>query len=298
MRGTFDGMFVLARAVTAAEVAPFIGYYTVGLPVNVLEVGSEEIDNRPEGYGYVTVTVSRSGKAKYSGLLADGTRLSGSATLMVFTGVEMSDMGYSVEDDALYAAFPIFKTLYRNSGSVAALVWIAGNALDHAGDNTVWLDDSMWHYPGQSTRLTDDAFLAVLGVDKAGTAAHLSETAIMAGAFYAKRQDLMPLFEGGQFWAAEEFVPLVVSSSSLKLDRDNVLGAKLKASASTGLFSGSIKQENQSTGRMQTLKYKGALLVGEDGSSSGYGAYQQQEKIGSYRVKRSRPVVIIDAVDR
>ena len=75
LHGTFDGYPVLARAASAGAALPYEGYYTAAFEAEVLEVGSETLDNRPEGFSYVTMTVSRAGKVKYSGVLADGARL-------------------------------------------------------------------------------------------------------------------------------------------------------------------------------------------------------------------------------
>ncbi|MCQ2392805.1 MAG: hypothetical protein MJ249_00830 [Kiritimatiellae bacterium] len=52
---------------------PFVGYYTMTLPV---VDGAEEA---PKGHGYLTLTVDAKGKVKIAGVLADGTAVSGSS---------------------------------------------------------------------------------------------------------------------------------------------------------------------------------------------------------------------------
>lgn len=61
------------KQVLAAQ-APYVGYYTVSLPVT----GSATA-GAPQGSGYLTLTVDAKGKTKISGMAADGTSLSGSA---------------------------------------------------------------------------------------------------------------------------------------------------------------------------------------------------------------------------
>ena len=293
LHGTFDGYPVLARAASAGAALPYEGYYTAAFEAEVLEVGSETLDNRPEGFSYVTMTVSRAGKVKYSGVLADGARLSGSAMLMVFSGTEMQAMGYDVAEDAAYAAFPLYAPLYRRRGSASALIWIAANAEAGAGDNTVWLDSSRWFYPGKSSVMTDDAFLADLsGRDLRGRA--FSDGAAEVGAFYAKNQDLTASFTGASFRIedSDEWLPVTVTSRSLTLARGNALNGRLKASASTGLFSGSFRLADPDTGRFATHRYKGAL-VKRFSYGFGLGAYQRRDnQSGSYRLERSKAVVI------
>ena len=60
------------KDVVAAQ-APYMGYYTVTLPVTGGAAGA------PQGNGYITLTLDAKGKAKIAGVLADGTSLSASA---------------------------------------------------------------------------------------------------------------------------------------------------------------------------------------------------------------------------
>lgn len=50
--------------------APFVGYYTVSLPIETPE------DGKPSGHGYLTLTVDAKGNGKVGGMLADGQTVS------------------------------------------------------------------------------------------------------------------------------------------------------------------------------------------------------------------------------
>ncbi len=283
--GSFDGQPVIASSVSSTEAAPYVGYYTVALHADVLDVGSETINNAPAGYGYLTFTVSSRGQIRYGGVIADGERISGSTALMTFTGVEMQQMGYSVDTDALFACFPVYEAAYRNRGTIAALVWIEARSLLSFSDNRIWLDNSMWYYPGKSTSLTDDAFLA-----------KFTGPAEIVGGFFTKRQDLQLLFENAFFFTEDASLPVVVSQSSLTFDRRNELDGRLRGSSSTGLFSGTFKEVDAETARKQTQRFKGVLIVGDESEAAGFGAYQKEDDTtGSYRLERSLPVEINNA---
>jgi hypothetical protein len=141
-----------ARAVAAGAALPYEGYYTAAFEAEVLEVGSETLANRPEGFSFVTMTVSRAGKVKYSGVLADGARLSGSAMLMVFSGTEMQAMGYDVAEDAAYAAFPLYAPLSAPRQRVGADLDCGECGGRRRRQTRCGLDSSRWFYPGKSCR--------------------------------------------------------------------------------------------------------------------------------------------------
>lgn len=63
------------------DIAPFVGYYTVALNVPEVTPGC----GYPSGNGYLTLTVAASGKVSLAGMLADGTKVSGS-TVGTFDG--------------------------------------------------------------------------------------------------------------------------------------------------------------------------------------------------------------------
>ena len=72
-------------AAWVAEAAKYAGYYTIAL------VNADAQMGEPRGNGYVTLTLDAKGKAKVTGVLPDGTAVSGSATVaLVDTGVGVS----------------------------------------------------------------------------------------------------------------------------------------------------------------------------------------------------------------
>ena len=78
--GTFTSDLTANRPVFNSKTnpaAPYTGFYTVILPPNPDDAGS----NFPQGNGYGTVSVDGNGKIKFSGTLADGTRASQSAVV-------------------------------------------------------------------------------------------------------------------------------------------------------------------------------------------------------------------------
>ena len=46
---------------------------------------SDDIDNQPEGSGYVTFTIAGRGSVSYKGVLADGTLFSGASAIVAYT---------------------------------------------------------------------------------------------------------------------------------------------------------------------------------------------------------------------
>lgn len=78
-------------------VASFAGYYTFALGTRSTVATDRRAADKgtPEGYGYLTMTLSNKGVAKVAGLLPDGTKLSASS----FAGLvrdEASPLGYSL----------------------------------------------------------------------------------------------------------------------------------------------------------------------------------------------------------
>ena len=102
---TAEGWRVLARQLLSPQTAQQIaGSYTA-----VLRTEAVDTPGAPAGYGYVTYTVApRTRSVKYGGLLADGTRVSGSAKVVAGDG----------EGAAL---FPLYKGLYARRGEVSGV---------------------------------------------------------------------------------------------------------------------------------------------------------------------------------
>jgi len=138
---TAEGWRVLARQILAPQTAQQLaGSYAV-----VLRAEASDSPGAPAGYGYVTYTVTpRTRSVKYGGLLADGTRVSGSAKMVA-------------ADDEGAALFPLYKGVYARKGEVSG-------AAVSLPDGGVVFGQGGWVNPGgetsrQGARLPFDAAL-------------------------------------------------------------------------------------------------------------------------------------------
>ncbi len=93
------------KHVLAAQ-APYIGYYTISLPV-----AGASTDGAPKGSGYLTLTLDAKGKTKIAGVAADGTSLSGSAVT-----------GYISDDDGGESA--VYLPVYVASKTTVIGGWL------------------------------------------------------------------------------------------------------------------------------------------------------------------------------
>ncbi len=104
------------------------GYYTVALPLAAaLSTGDAEAD--PQGVGYLTLTVGNRGAVKVAGQLADGTGMSLSSQLILFTETMPSNIVVDATNTTEYvttheACIPIFKALNAKTGWFSALLWL------------------------------------------------------------------------------------------------------------------------------------------------------------------------------
>ena len=256
VEGVMDGgVTLMAQPILKnAEARPYVKYYTTVFDVEEASPFGD-LNNAPEGYGYLTFTVTeKTGSVKYSGKLADGTSVSGSAGLI--SG-----------DDPGTAVFPIYKPLYSKRGEVAARVTLSQDIT-----NTVAATNSVWYYPGKSKTLTNDAFIAELqGV----------------GAEYVKKPVSLAWLDGMILNA--DGTNAYVSATEKKVTLENANGVKLSVTASSGLFSGSFRD---ATGKSRS--FKGALIPLE-GWGGGYWLYPDPDPAAAgYRLNRSRPVTIIE----
>ena len=130
LTGDFGGADLLARHVEPTQAGAFTGYYTALLDISAATPYSPAISNVPQGDGYVAFTVSSRGAVKYSGVLADGTKLSGSSSIQVYTGTELTTLGYTnAVVGQTYACFPVYQSLFLRRGVVAGLMWIDAGAV-------------------------------------------------------------------------------------------------------------------------------------------------------------------------
>lgn len=276
LTGNFNGIPLLGRRADLTRVAGFVGYYTTALPAVEILPNSPTINNQPEGVGYVTVTVSATGTARYSGVLADGAKVSGSSALMVFTGTELMGLGYTnVVAGQSYACFPLYDTLYSGRGVVAGQVWIDGQASGAASDNQVLISGSQWIYPGRYGTALGDGFTATFN-DGAFTA---------IGAYFWLPTNLAAAFAGTSFYVTDDGIPLeTYLGTSVRLPLSNALDASLRTSVYNGLISGRFVLDGT------RYSYKGVLIPAW---SQGGGFYLQSDtSAAGYYLKRSKRVLI------
>ena len=281
LTGVLNDAALLGRLVDPSGAGKFAGYYTSILGAAAVAPVSGEIDNQPEGSGYVTFTVNSRCSVSYKGVLADGTRFSGSSAIVIYSGAELAELGYTeVADDQAYACFPLYKTLYSRRGAVAAQIWIGGQDSPLPEDNRVFVAGSEWVYPGASAKLQDDGFVASFDD---GSFKEI-------GAAFVKTESLSEAFDGASLQVDCGAVPVQASGASIGLPSGNPLKASLTASRTTGLFAGRFLYSPDSGASPYTVKYAGVLVPSLD---IGAGYFLAPDKsIDGYNVKRSKPVVI------
>jgi hypothetical protein len=92
------------------QATPFVGYYTSAIRLPNDRIGDLSV---PQGFGYLKITVAKTGAVSWAGKTADGVALIGSSVIWP-TG-----------------EFPLFTMIYKNTGSVIGLPLItqAGDCL-------------------------------------------------------------------------------------------------------------------------------------------------------------------------
>ena len=270
--GTFSGMPLAGSKTVSASMGPFAGYYTAALDVR--NVTGEA--NQPEGAGYLTLTVNPTGMTKYSGMLADGTRVSGSSALMVYDGSELASFGYAGGiAGRKYACLALYKPLYRGVGALAGLIWLdAGGNPGDASDNRVAITGSEWNYPGKNAM---DKFLANFD---GGNKAEI-------GAYYMKNQAVSGVYAGMSFWVNDERAAEVVANGNSIATSTGTKPPTLRAALSTGLITGKVY--DLQTGR--TMTYKGVLVPS---LQLGAGYYLINDTVSGLPVKRSKLIKLAD----
>jgi hypothetical protein len=198
-----DGLALVGQPANTGGGA-YAGYYTVALDLAAIQpLGG--LGYRPDGYGYLTLTVSRTGAARYAGSLPDGTKLSGSVP--VYAGLHYQGS---------FNGVAIYKALYATRGAVSTLLPFTGNG-------NVALS-GLWAYPGKAGGA--DAFAAALDG---------------AGALYNKAAGFTGLGGSVPYVNGERKTATVaVQGGKLSLNPASGSGVTLKGTVSTGLISGKV----------------------------------------------------------
>jgi hypothetical protein len=228
-----------ADAEARTVLASVQGYYTAALPPQeTLSTGGA--DAAPEGTGYLTLTISNNGTAKFAGILADGTRISLSSRAILYDGCKG------------WVCVPFFTPLYARAGWSGGLLW-----LDPERGAVVTDRELGWFVRWERARGTPADFAVLLDVcggryEKSPTLA----TNYWFSAPLPARQ--VPYhFAGGSTGFVEEALPLNIgvttSDTRMTMTRgsrptmrdgvydygwENCAQATFSFSASTGVFKG------------------------------------------------------------
>ena len=114
--------------------APFAGSYTMVIP------GYDGISSLPGGDSFGTLKVSSAGQVNFVGTLADGTKVSQSASI--------STNGY----------WPFYIPLYSGNGSLMSWLAFASNITNDLSGNLTWIKQALSkskYYPGGFTNQCD-----------------------------------------------------------------------------------------------------------------------------------------------
>ena len=147
-------------AAATNTLARYTGYYTVALPPGVVS-DAGAAGNVPLGSGYLAVTVKDGGVVTLTGKLADGTVLSGAATLIV------KEVG--TDDECAFV--PLFIPLYSAKGVFSGILQLVPSANASPTDNVASPVEHFvqaWSYPGKSPTAspsqTEDRFALTFGM--------------------------------------------------------------------------------------------------------------------------------------
>lgn len=284
LTATTDGL-VWSKTNTAED---WQGYYTVALPVDAGTVEEGVPNVAPRGSGYLTLKMNtsssvRSGTVAWSGLLPNGTSVSGSAS---FDSVRAF-----FEDgvETRWATLPIFKTsrrdvfsAYLRIGEKAQSKGVRRCVLAMANEGGALFRAQCLH----TEKALEGCWVANMGV---------------FGSYYDAKENLGGCCSEG-YKTNEPFlsfdvealgrlfvgtpvvlspVRTVVSDRSIKIDasaEENPHGARLSLKASTGIVSGSFKLPyivDEATGKTKTksVSWKGVIVTGW-GAGCGCGDYE------------------------
>lgn len=279
-----DGAKITDRTELAAwqaEAAAFAGYYTVSLPVAA-------ITDAPRGSGYLTLTLDAKGKAKVAGLLADGTKYTGSSTLSL-----------AEEDGATVARVPVFaaKATTAFGGWLTLRVGADGVPVVSAslmGDDLLWVNDepkaTREGLEGFETTLhpVGGWYDTVLNLQRAYLESDLSVSLPEGDEALEEIRELMALPEGYAFKARPDGTPVTLNGDKMEVERQkfatgkdrlkdwaasvNAANVKITFNRKTGLVNGSfdlwyegenargVKEQKAISG----LKHNGVVLLARD----------------------------------
>lgn len=238
VKGTVYSTFGTLRAGEGSFAAPYAGYYTVAL--------REKASDDPMGDGYILIkAIGANGKAKWSGVLANGQSVSGTSTI--------------TRDDAGNAVLPILK--YKSGDWIALSLKVRPNGSSLAFPRAVLLCD------GTVGRWSHHVAPASLHYVEARGCWYDKKNALdqcCALQFFGTELLLTAATEGYRSEAYGDAPPspavdVIVLPDNLKLEGGQG-DVKMKFLMKTGVFSGSMKLAF--SGKKVTAKYKGVVIPG------------------------------------
>ena len=225
------------------------GYYTVTLPVESMDAEADDL--APTGNGYLTITLKgtaslKTGKAKWAGMLPNGTAISGSAALT---------------DGDKAASLPIFLASAKDTLSGVAAI----------SPNAEQLRAEYAEYMAVKAS-ADVPALSWSHVEPDGSEASFEAALGIYGALYNETDDLEvccnEFFDGvtNMFLvveATDAYSVAAVSSNNIALVKtSNGLSTSLKFTRKTGLVEGSFKLDGRA------ISWKGVVLIGIGGCNA------------------------------
>ena len=277
-----------------AALARYAGFYTVTLPAmtnGLTEVG----ETLALGTGYVTLkmnssTFLRYGTVSYAGMLADGSKISGSTTLLPYSD---------------YALLPIFKRSSSGKYSVGLVLSVRPDAAStYEEDPMVVLADAStqpyWYTLGEFIPLEVyggyyDPMMNLLDCCEG-----VYETEVFGVTF-----DTAWFAPSERFGGIAELPNAAVSVNSVGLTVQNsnaLLKLTFSLSKRTGIVSGRIPVQF-ANGQRITLSYKGVLLPGWNDCGCtdvaplkrpfASGAAYYQDRVGGVSVKRGFSIDLV-----
>ena len=203
------------------------GTYTMVIP------NDDDATQSPEGFGYGTVKVNPAGKTRFSGSLADGTKVTQSAM---------------ITPDG---AWPLYVSLYRGKGVLVSWMTFTNRAKDDLNGAIRWIKS-----PGASAKVYPDGF---------------DQESIAIGSKFERRAGTNVLnaavaevnFEGENL--AAEFSNSINISSRNRVSNLSDNRLSLRFSAANGTFTGKVT--DPSAGRASAFR---GVVLQKAGTGYGY----------------------------
>jgi hypothetical protein len=227
--GTFTSALTANRSIFNSKNNPatqYEGYYIILLPPNPGDTGT----GFPQGYGYGTLKVSASGKARLSATLGDGTKTSQSAI---------------VSKDGTW---PLYIPLYAKQGSISG--WVTFTNVVGVSDLSGTL--SWFKPPTPTARLYPDGFTTRITLQGSQYAA--PPPGIPALNVSNPVCNLLTTFGAGDLTSFVSNTVTLGSNNKVSLCATNKF--KLSITVKTGLFSGSFV----GTSTAKSTAFRGAIF--------------------------------------